>query len=338
MGKRKGDTSSTGNRVEMRVTGSQGQTLPQIEHGGVTYVVSNPGETFEVYVRHWAHKELTIKMTVDGKCVGYGLCGSPGAWAVFTGFFQGPRTKRAFVFAKPDSTNSIPASSNTATTEGSVGLLEASFYEQVKYACPGATCSHCQFKGHLENTRYKPVIKSAESVAAKEGKNFFLAPSLCVTAGDIHTKNLGQREKIHKRVSGKSLFSARVHCQTAEALVLRKVLDPKKPEHAALLPERLREVFTANPMIRHVAPMTRKRASQPPDMKPSLGESSAPATRNAQPGGIISAEDDEVLVVSAEKRPISVVDLDQMPDLDDDCVILFASGPKKKRGNDILQV
>eukprot|EP00245_Coleochaete_scutata_P009234 TRINITY_DN2987_c0_g2_i3.p1 TRINITY_DN2987_c0_g2~~TRINITY_DN2987_c0_g2_i3.p1 ORF type:complete len:338 (+),score=39.96 TRINITY_DN2987_c0_g2_i3:176-1189(+) len=337
MGKRNGDNSNSVNRAEVKVIGSQGQTLPQIEHEGVTYVVSNPGETFKVSVRHWAHKTLSISLAVDGKTVGYCFSGYPGSWAVFDGFFQGPLARRSFVFAKPHGTDNIPASGNAAMA--AVGLLEVNFYEKMEYACLGGpTCRGCQFKGHVENTLFKPVLKTAESISAKEGKKFFLAPSLSVAAKDIRTLVQGERERIHETWTGPILFSARVRCETAEALVLRKVLDPNKPEHAALLPERLREVFTANPMIRHVAPMTRKRASQPPDMKPSLGESSAPATRNAQPGGIISAEDDEVLVVSAEKRPISVVDLDQMPDLDDDCVILFASGPKKKRGNDILQV
>ncbi|PRW51073.1 pyrroline-5-carboxylate reductase [Chlorella sorokiniana] len=217
---------------------------------GTTYAVAAPGQEFCVEIVQHPAPYSTGKAThmvglhVDGISVGYSkICNAPSS-QVFQGFLKAGDVNgcafQGFVFSQPQETEAKQAH-NLDFQEGKIK----------------ATIYPAEMTGELNMDRHAGPAATNESVAKlPEGKKFFMAPSLTTGKGEL---KLGTGFSQYRYRTGLPIATLELRYETAATLLLRGVLKPDNPAHAAILAqfeetagERQDEV--AGPSRRRAAP------------------------------------------------------------------------------------
>ncbi|GBG86405.1 hypothetical protein CBR_g41401 [Chara braunii] len=261
-----------GSQFEVRVVNLAGDAYPEVEGPECSLVVAVPSESFEVRCRSLACSSAyyIAKLEVDGKDLGYDIKGEPSSWRTFKGFLVGRGNTsiyRRFEFAPPqkvvrDSNQQQPGEYD-ATAK--LGKLSVHFYRADRIECRGRGCKVCKSRGHHRSS----IIDNAEGPGPgvlvqteEDDKKFYTAPSLSVKAGEELIFRSGEKKRAYhlRRVSSTAILALNLRCETAETLMLRKVLDPGNPDHVRLLPKRTQ---AGNKRSNVLSPLTNRTASSP---------------------------------------------------------------------------
>uniref|UniRef100_A0A7S3R912 Uncharacterized protein n=1 Tax=Dunaliella tertiolecta TaxID=3047 RepID=A0A7S3R912_DUNTE len=255
------------------------QPFPVVTHGDKTYIVASPGLEYEVVLEmpvassHPAHRLMIVDMDVDGLNVGYGqpLYGAVhGMKPKFDYLREGKgafKLKFASVQQSSGSSQSQQASIGAGNSDSSsVGLFELKLWSAIEAQEPPSQPP----RDYLHPSRPKQHTQQLP-----EGKKWFTASTLRSESGSQVA--LPESYSKLKRVS--SLGSLKLYYETAPVLLLRKVLNPSLPQHAAIL-------ASAQQPLQPQLPATQFQ------LQPPLLPSSSQAQDNQQGGARLKRERD----------------------------------------------
>ncbi|WIA29578.1 hypothetical protein OEZ86_012070 [Tetradesmus obliquus] len=209
------------------------EVLPTLIHNGQNYIVTEAGTEFEVKVRLDNHtaQPHKIRLTIDGIDVGFSKImygDSRISEATFEGYLQqqanndGPSLYRAFKFG------ACKPAEDAATVDHP---------DEIKAGRIELACDVVVATGYQDTSQPigKPVVVGDEAARKKlpEGKKWFLAPGLKAEAGSTVASSTKWNYTVYTPVS--LLAPIKLRYDTADNLILRKILNPSKPEHRAIL-------------------------------------------------------------------------------------------------------
>jgi hypothetical protein len=133
-GKRQREKKKMKSKVELKVLGSNGRSLPGTRHDGQLYVAGKRGKRYEIRIRNKTNKSVLVVLTVDGRNVTNGEPGDHhgpghvlGPRSSFT--FKGWRTSNDEVAAFEFGAKSKSYSAQMGTPEN-VGVIGVAVFEE----------------------------------------------------------------------------------------------------------------------------------------------------------------------------------------------------------------
>ncbi|KAL6751024.1 hypothetical protein V8C86DRAFT_735979 [Haematococcus lacustris] len=218
------------------ISASTKQAMPIVVSGSRVTLVSSPGVEYAVTVRSidnvsfLAFPRQRVVLKVDGKAIGYAatLRAQYPSYK-FKGYMGGPGCQpnqlTNFKFAATQTLTATSAEDVSNIQDLKHGKLQLELWhseEAPRKARPAAAV--------LVNSGFSAGT-GAQLARLPEGKKFFMAPSLSTSGGS--------RGKVMNLVQGcklvRLLADLTIDTETCATLVLRKVLDPRLPDHAAVL-------------------------------------------------------------------------------------------------------
>ncbi|KAL6755452.1 hypothetical protein V8C86DRAFT_2677199 [Haematococcus lacustris] len=218
------------------VSTSTGQEMPILVSGSRVTLVSSPGIEYAVTVRNVDNVSFiafpcqSVGLKVDGKAIGYNatLQAHRSSYK-FTGYMGGPGCQpnqlTNFKFAAAQTLTATSAEDVSNIQDLKHGKLQLELWqsqEAPKKARPAAAV--------VVNSGFSAGT-GAQPARLPDGKKFFMAPSLSTSGGS--------RGEVVNLVQGcplvRLLAELTIDTETCATLVLRKVLDPRQPAHAAVL-------------------------------------------------------------------------------------------------------
>ncbi|KAI7837478.1 hypothetical protein COHA_008671 [Chlorella ohadii] len=218
---------------ELRIVRSgTNNPFPEVQQqsgAGTTYAVAAPGQEFEVQVIQRATPysytsppfAYLVDVHVDGQSVGYNKIFTRPATSTFQGFLKAGDAQgtayQGFVFSKPQETEAKQAH-NLDFQEGKIKAI----------------ITPADLMGAAANQRIVGPAATNESIAKlPEGKKFFMAPSLTTGKGGLKMGS-GFSQYCYRPI-GPPVVVLELRYETAATLMLRGVLKPDNPAHAAIL-------------------------------------------------------------------------------------------------------
>ncbi|KAI7837477.1 hypothetical protein COHA_008670 [Chlorella ohadii] len=198
---------------ELRIVRSgTNDPFPEVQQqsgAGTTYAVAAPGQAFEVC------------LDVDGRELGSAKILKRSTTTTFRGFLKAAdvwgSSYQGFVFSKPRETEAKQAHS----LDFQEGKIKATVF-------PAEQTREPRYE------RHRGPDATHESVAKlPEGKKFFMAPSLTTGKGEL--KMGGGFLQYRHRTTGPAVAVLELRYETAATLMLRGMLKPDNPAHAAIL-------------------------------------------------------------------------------------------------------
>ena len=242
--------------LEIEVIRENGSAFGEVKHQGQTFIVAEPGETFQIRVRLYSSTppgtgypksrryEFDAILKLDGKSVGHskflrvksnqGVKGerptasndSPPYEALFDGFITGPGVVKPFKFAAvtlEEEERLMQRPSSDPDSANKVGTI--SVETRIKFEDGVKATASTYHSGPSANAK----------CAQGKGKKGLLAPSLSTAAGEGRADPSAKFQNMrYTEIPGTRKGPMAITYQTENILLLRKILDPTNPEHFAL--------------------------------------------------------------------------------------------------------
>lgn len=232
------------------------------------YVVAEPGQTFRVKVqpppallRRYSYIQVSLHLDGHSPGVCRHLTHADPSYQ-FKGWVRtvkGQQQYAPFEFGDAQQQAGASGTMGRPSSPGSkIGLVTVHFH--------AASLDHV--RSGAARTHSEGDWKEAGKTGLKDGKKWFLQPSANTKVGKLNNDRVHWSN--HKFIQGQLLFKAELRMETCPVLMLRKILNPEKPRHQAII-DRLTGAADSSsdddsddqPSVHRVKPEQVARQSQP---------------------------------------------------------------------------